>query len=241
MFLTLVGWTLLAGLVGDPLKLPGPLLVVESMGRVGPELARHAAMTWLRVCLGLLAGFVVGVAWGFLLRTSKAAAFLGTPILEMLRPVPAVALVPFFILWLGISLLSQVTLVAYAVTMTMAVGTFGALGNVNPEYIRAGLCLGSSTWGIVRRVLWPAILPELVSSVRIAAGLAFAVAIVSEFMGAQSGLGFLIMIARRVLRTETIVLAVVVLGLEAWFTDVSIRRLATARLKWFRVASSAVQ
>lgn len=240
LLLILAGWHFGATVADDPLKYPNPLSVVESIQRVGFQLLHHGGETWLRVLLALISGVLVGVPLGLLLRVSKLAAFVGLPAVELLRPVPPVALVPFLILWFGVSYTGQILLIAYAAGMTMVVGTYGAIGNINPAFLRAALCLGANSRRLVAEVIAPAIIPELLASLRIAAALSFAVAIVAEFMGAQSGLGFLIMVARRVLRTETIVLCVIAIGLESWLTDLVLRSLARRLTRWFRPASSAV-
>jgi ABC-type nitrate/sulfonate/bicarbonate transport system permease component len=237
----LMFWQLAATVARDPLRLPGPIDVLSSLRVIGAPMALHGVQTWSRVILGLLIGIAVGPPIGRALRTRRLFAVVGVPLLEMLRPIPPVALAPFLILWFQGSYAAQVGLIAYATAMTLAVGSYAAVGNVNPEYIRAALSLGADKRRIIREVISPAIQPELVGSIRIAAALAFAVAVVAELLGAQSGLGYLIMVSRRVLGTPTIILAVIVIGLESWVTDAVIRRLSTRRLRWVKEASTAVE
>ena len=104
--------------------------------------------------------------------------------------------------------------------------------NVPPIYVRAASSLGADPRTIYRTVVVPAIIPSLVSGWRVAAALAFALTVAAELMGAQSGLGFLVMVARRSLQTDVILLSVIILSIEAWFVDRAIRVLSNRVTPW---------
>jgi ABC-type nitrate/sulfonate/bicarbonate transport system permease component len=113
--------------------------------------------------------------------------------------------------------------------------------SVPPIYIRAASSLGAPTGAIYRTVIRPAIMPSLVSGFRIAAALAFALGVSAEFMGAQSGIGFLIMLNRRQLNTDVILLGIIIIGLESFGVDWIIRRVSRYACRWSETPVTALQ
>jgi len=143
-----------------------------------------------------------------------------------------VALIPFFIIWFGVGLSGQVVLIALGCFMVLTVNTFTAVQLVPPVYVRAGIALGAPPAALYRTILLPAILPSLVGGFRIAAALAFGLGIAGEFMGAQGGIGFLMMVARRTLNTNTIFLGVIIIALESYAFDALLRAAGRHLCRW---------
>ena len=108
--------------------------------------------------------------------------------------------------------------------MIMVVNTYEAVINVNPIYVRAAESLGADKFSIYRTVVVPAIMPSLAAGLRISSALSFTLVVASEFMGAQSGLGYMIMSARRTLTTETIFLGCLIFGIVSTIIDFGIRK-----------------
>src|SRR5690606_25006802 len=119
------------------------------------------------------------------------------PFIEMLRPIPALALIPFFVLWFGLGDTGKILLIALGGAVVMVVTVYEALERVPRIYVDAARTLGVNTLGVYRTVLLPAILPTFWSGVRVSSALSFGLGIAAEFMGAQDGLGYLILLARR--------------------------------------------
>lgn len=228
-----VWWLLTSGLeVIRPLLFPSPGAVVEAAVRLADVLPEHTFATLVRVLSGLALGAAGGVLVGLAMSGNRYVRGLLDPQIESLRPVPPIAAIPFFILWFGLAEYGKILLIALAVFMVMVVATTEAVANVPPIFVRAAKTLGASAWGTYRTVIVPAIVPSLVGGLRIAAAAAFAVDIAAEFMGAQEGLGYLVMNARRTLQTDVILLSIMVIGLLSAALDQGIRLTARRVTRW---------
>lgn len=219
--LLLVGWYLVTTeleLVSS-LKLPGPDRVLETLVQVRETILRQALVTFYRVSLSFLAGSALGVLLGLVMSRFRVVFALLEPVIEALRPVPPIALIPFFILWFGIGMFGQVLLAGLGCFMVMVISTIEAVRNVPRIYIQAARSLGAEQDHIYRTVILPAIVPELIAGWRVALALAFGLMIAAELMGAQEGIGFMIMVARRSLNTQTILLGIIIIGIEAALAD----------------------
>jgi taurine transport system permease protein len=217
-------WALTSGFhVVAPLKFPAPGEVVDSVDALGSQLFRDAWATFLRVVLSWLIGSAAGVLVGLAMVRSRVLYYLVSPLVEALRPVPPIALIPFVILWFGIGESGKLFLGALGCFMVMAINTIVASGNVPPVYLRAARSLGATQNQVYRTVILRAIVPQLVSGLRIGAALTFAIVVAAEFMGAESGIGALIMLASRTLNTPVVLLGTIVIGLEAYLLERVIR------------------
>jgi taurine transport system permease protein len=214
------------------LRFPGPLLVLAAVQRIGVDLVFHALATLQLVLSGFLVGSLLGVIVGFLMFAIPAVDSLLFSFIEFVRPVPPIALIPFFILWFGLNPAAQVGLVALGCFMVLVISTREALNKVSVDTRRAARSLGASGYSYYVEILLWAIMPSLTGPLRVSLALAFALAVAAEFMGAQSGLGFLMMIARRTLQTETILLGVIILGLESAIMDWLLRTVMKRLTRW---------
>lgn len=236
----LLVWSALTPEVIPELVFPSPASVLSAAMSVGPDLFVHAAYTLLRVVSGWIIGSGIGVAFGLLMTWNRGVFALSNPVIEALRPLPPVALIPFFIIWFGLGAAGQVALIALGCFMVLVINTVIAVQNLPPVYIRAASSLGASKLDAYLTVVLPGILPSLVSGFRVAAALAFGLGVAAEFMGAQSGLGFLIMVARRTLNTNTILLGTILIGLESYLIDRFIRRAAAYYCRWSETSIEAI-
>lgn len=232
MFIS-VWWVLTSGFeVIRPLLWPTPESVVDAAVRLVDVLPEHMGATLRRVLLGLGLGALGGIAVGLAMSANRYVRGLLDPQIESLRPIPPIAAIPFFILWFGLAEHGKVILVALATFMIMVVTTTEAVKNLPPIYLRAAATLGASRRATYRTVVVPAIVPSLIGGLRISAAAAFAVDIAAEFMGAQEGLGYLIMNARRTLQTDVILLSIMVIGVLSAALDQGIRLTARRVTRW---------
>lgn len=198
-------------------------------------LLEYTRITWYRVIVGLLIGSVLGILFGVLITWNNYFEAVVDPIIEIIRPIPPIAMTPFFILWLGLGNIGQFLLIALGCFMVIVVSTVTAIRNVNKVYTRAAKSLGANTINLYRTVLLPAILPNLSSAVRVSAATGFGLTVAAEYLGAQGGLGYLIRNARVTLDTNTILLAAILLGLLSLLTDYIIRKLFNYLTRWNNV------
>jgi ABC-type nitrate/sulfonate/bicarbonate transport system permease component len=229
-----------ASSLSSPLFLPGPLRVMEAFRDTYPGIVLHALATLARTLTGFVLGVIIGISAGLLMSWNPTAFNIVDPIVESLRPVPAIAAIPLFILWFGTGSGGQILLIALSCGTVLAVDVFHAVRNVSPWLIRAAQTLGAGRGTVYRTVIGPAIIPSLSGGLRIIAALSFTIAIASEFMGAQLGLGFVIMRARRSLETQTIVLGMLLIGLLARASDLAIRRVLVYLTRWSETSTEAL-
>ena len=234
-------WYLLTPNTIPELVFPSPKSVWEVISTLHLQLIKHSFFTLFRVIVGWGMGVFLGIVVGLLMTWSRIFYSMSNPIIEAVRPLPPIALIPFFIIWFGLSVTGQIALIALGCFMVLTVNTYVSVHNISPIYIRAASSLGATKRQIYRTIIIPAILPSLVSGFRIAAALAFGVAVAAEFMGAQSGIGFLIMVARRTLHTNTILLGTIIIGIESYIMDRIIRSISRYLCRWNEEPIGAIQ
>lgn len=214
------------------LYFPSPESLWTAVTTLNTQLVNDALATLMRVLVSWIGGSALGVVVGLLMARSRWFFYVVNPIIEAVRPVPPVALIPFVILWFGIGDDGKIFLGALACFMVMVVNTTVACGNVPPVYIQAAESLGARRNQVYRTVVLPAIVPEILSGFRIGSALAFAVVVAAEFQGADVGIGRLIMQASRTLNTPVVLLGTVVIAIMAVLLDVVISRLSAYITRW---------
>ena len=234
LLILMTAWYILTDVTGkiSSLYLPSPGDVWHTLVQVRSTILDHSIVTLKRVIYSFILGSTLGVIVGLLMSRYRIIFSLLEPIIEALRPVPPIALIPFFILWFGIGDFGKLLLAGEGCFMVMVISTIEAVRNVQRIYIQAAQSLGASRAFIYRTVVIPAIIPELIAGWRVALALAFALMVAAELMGAQQGLGFMIMVARRSLNTSTILLGIIIIGFEAALADQLLRRLTDRLTAW---------
>ncbi len=225
-------WWLLTATIIRPLVFPSPWSVLQVVLDRPLMVLEYSLSTSARVLIGFAIGCAFGIANGITLHMNPTLGRLSDPIVEILRPIPPIALMPFIIIWFGIGDLGKIFLVAAGCSMVLLVSTVEAIRHVSPLYIQAARTLGASKSRIYRTVVMPAIVPGVLSGLRVALALSFTLAIAAEFMGTQSGLGFMIMQARRYLDTATIVAGILIIGLLSLVLDKLLRMAGGYLLRW---------
>ncbi|WP_103663143.1 ABC transporter permease [Microbacterium sp. CJ77] len=230
----LILWWVLTTGTGIIAKLyfPSPESVWVAVTTLQWKLLGDAGLTLARVVVSWGIGSVLGVITGLAMSRSRILYSALLPIIEAVRPVPPIALIPFVILWFGIGDSGKIFLGALSCFMVMVVNTTVAVSNVPPVYLRAARSLGSREGRLYRSVVLPAILPEILSGFRIGSALAFAVIVAAEFQGADAGIGVLIMQASRTLNTPVVLLGTIVIAIIAVLLDTVISRVSGLLTRW---------
>ena len=226
-------WVLTTGLnVLKPLTFPSPEEVWDAAKELRGQLLSDALATLVRVVVSWAGGCALGVLVGLVMVRSRVLYHVLTPLIEALRPVPPVALIPFVIVWFGIGDSGKIFLAALGCFMVMVVNTVVAAGHVAPNYVRAARSLGAGQNQVYRTVILPAIVPELISGLRIAAALAFGTVVAAEFIGAENGIGTRIMLASRTLDTGVVLLGTILIGLMAFLLERVIQLISARATRW---------
>lgn len=224
----------------SPLYLPSPKEVWSAAGDIGPDLQRHVLATLIRLVLGFGLGFVCGYVIGLLMVLSRLARVLLKPMVDSGRPAPAAATLPFFLLWFGFAFYGQVLFIAIGVALIIASGVFDSARAVSPDLIRVAQSFRATKMQLARTVIMPGLLPQLVPTLRVALGVAGSLTVISEVMGADNGLGVLMELSRRTLKTESLVLFSLLLGCLVLGCDALLRAYLHYRLRWMPAASDAL-
>ena len=201
--------------VVNPVLLPTPLEV----GRAGfdlaasGELVRHFLTSLGRVAQGFGLAAVAAVGLGLLVAMCVPLRLMIEPVIEFVRPIPPLAFLPMFLVWFGLGEASKIAFIGYTTFFPMFVAIAAGVLRVDVVLLRAAASLGASRADLVRRVVLPAALPGIVVALRVGFGLALFVIVGAEFMGADAGLGHLIMEGRTFFNPAQIVVGALVLGL----------------------------
>ncbi len=206
---------------------PSPADVWRGVG----ELVRRGLLwsytrdSLLRVGAGYLLGVVLGVPLGIILGWYKGLAGAFNPVIQMLRPISPLAWMPLAIIWFGVSELAPIFLIFLGSFFAILVATINGVRNMPPMYIQAGRNFGLAPMAMFRRVIFPAILPRVLTGLRIALGIAWLVVVAAEMIAVNSGLGYLIIDSRNAgKRYDLVVAGMILIGLIGLGLDILVRR-----------------
>jgi ABC-type nitrate/sulfonate/bicarbonate transport system permease component len=242
IILFLVLWIVLSSTkIVSPLILPSPIRVITSVNDVGIILLLHLVATLTRTIVGFILGSLFGIGLGMAMQYNRFIYTMFDGLIETFRPVPPVALIPFFILIFGFSELGKLIIVTLGVGLIMVVNTIEAVERIPTGVMRWGLVLGLHRKELFTKIIIPSAWPEMRSGARIAMALSITLVVVSEFMGAKYGLGYLINISKITLTTPTIILSVILLGWLGWVLDRVIRTIFDKTCTWDVRAKGAMR
>ena len=154
------------------------------------------------------------------------------PIMEILRPIPPLAWIPLSILWFGLGDEQNEFIIFLGMFFPILVNTIVGVKNIDPNLVRAARSLGASEHKVLIRIVLKGALPQIITGVRIGLGVGWMALVAAELVGASSGLGFLINDARSMLRTDTITVGMLTIGLIGLLIDTAIRVLSRRLLPW---------
>lgn len=202
-------------------RLPGPWSVVvaglELVER--GELGLNIAISVQRVFIGFAIGSLVALAFAAIVGLSRFGSVLLAPTLVALRAVPSLAWVPLLILWLQVGEESKITLIAIGAFFPVYTTVADALRHVNPQLVEAGRTFGLRGWSLFTTVQLPAVVPSVVSGLRLALAQAWLFLVAAELLGASMGLGWLLNDSQQTGRVDRILLAIVLLALLGTITN----------------------
>ncbi|MBI2219065.1 MAG: ABC transporter permease [Candidatus Rokubacteria bacterium] len=177
------------------------------------SLVTSVTTSLVRVAEGFGLAAAAALALGVLVGVSTPVRLLVEPIIEFVRPIPPLAFLPMFLVWFGLGEASKVAFIGYTTFFPMFVAVAASVLRVDPMLLRAAASLGATRVDLIRRVILPAALPGIIVALRLGFGLALFVIVGAEFMGADAGLGHLIMEGRTFFNPAQIVMGALVLGL----------------------------
>ncbi len=201
--------------VVNPVLIPTPAEVaaVAVDGLRSGELVRHLVTSLGRVAQGFGLAALAALALGVLAGMCVPLRLMIEPVIEFVRPIPPLAFLPMFLVWFGLEEASKVAFIGYTTFFPMFVAIAASVLRADVMLLRAAASLGASRADLIRRVVLPAALPGIIVALRLGVGLALFVIVGAEFMGADAGLGHLIMEGRTFFNPAQIVMGALLLGL----------------------------
>ena len=214
--------------------LPAPSAVISAFWTllISGELWQHVSVSAGRALSGLLIGGGLGLLLGLLNGSSKIASNLLDTTLQMVRNIPALALIPLVILWFGIDESAKLFLVAVGVFFPIYINTYHGIRSVDPQLIEMGNSYGLSRWQLYKNIILPGAMPSILVGLRFALGLVWVLLIVAETISAQSGIGYMTMNAREFLQTDIVLVGILLYALLGKLADVLAQGLEKYLLRW---------
>jgi NitT/TauT family transport system permease protein len=233
--LLLALWWMVVAASESPI-FPTPLQVATGAWALVEDGAmwEHIGSSLFRVGIGFGLAFLAAVPLGLWMGWVSGAYYTLNPLFQMLRPISPIAWIPIAILWFGVSDRSPIFLIFISSVFPMIVQTTAGVRTIDRRYLRAAANFGVSRWVLFRRVVLPAVLPEIIVGMRIGIGVAWLVVVAAEMIALRSGLGYLIMDSRNAgNRYDLVVASMIIIGLIGLLLDGATRLLERLNMvKW---------
>lgn len=222
----------------DPLLLPS----LGDIGLTAQELLQdgyrqvplwqHVAVSLARALSAFAVAIALGIPLGLLMGMSQGLSAVLNPFVQFLRPLPKIALIPLAVVWLGIGEASKFFLIFIATFLSVVVGATAAVERMGQARIRVAQTLGATKYQIFWRVVLPDALPDLFTATRLSIGIGWTSLIAAEMIAASSGLGWMVINASAYLRTDIVMLGILLLGGTGYLLDLLILGLQRLFIPW---------
>ena len=218
-----------AGWQMEPLYLPAPEEVWKRTVAIAQEgfrnftLLEHLGYSLFRVVVGFLLGALVGIPLGYAMGLSNWFRGWFDPIVEFMRPVPPLALIPLVIIWAGIGEAGKIILLFLAALWIMAIAARAGVSGVKISKVHAAYSLGASKFQIMRFVIVPNSLPEIFTGARVAMGVCWGTVVAAELVAAEQGAGMMIMTASKFQNTDIVIMGIILIGVIGFGIDMLMR------------------
>lgn len=234
-------WTLVhapAGWQMRPIWLPPPeavwarFLSIADQGFRNFTLWEHLSISIGRVFAGFFFGAALGIPLGFAMGLNSFLRGWFDPIVEFMRPVPPLALIPLVIIWYGIDEKAKIILLFLAALWVMAIAARAGVSGVKLSKVHAAYSLGASKAQVLRHVILPNALPEIFTGARVAMGVCWGTVVAAELVAAERGAGFTIMVASRFMQTDVVIMGIILIGVIGYSIDVAMRMAERWLVPW---------
>jgi taurine transport system permease protein len=228
---TNMGWV-------KPLFLPSPQAVFQQFheyltGQANDKpLWQHFAASLFRVFSAFALACVTAIPIGIAMGMSRVARGIFDPPLEFYRPLPPLAYLPLIIIWFGIDELPKVLLIYLSCFAPLALAARSGMRSASQEQINAAYSMGASYTQVIRHVILPAALPDILVGMRIAIGFGWTTLVAAEMVAASLGLGQMVLNASNFLRTDIVVMGIIVIGVVAYLFDLLMRWVEQKLVPW---------
>lgn len=226
------GWQMEPVWLPSPEAVAGRVVEIFNEGYQNFTLFEHLAWSLFRVIAGFVAGAVVGIPLGYAMGLSNWFRGWFDPIVEFMRPVPPLALIPLVIIWAGIGEVGKVILLFLAALWIMTIAARAGVSGVRISKVHAAYSLGASKWQILRHVIMPNSLPEIFTGARVAMGVCWGTVVAAELVAAEKGAGMMIMVASRFQLTDIVIMGIILIGVIGYGIDILMRLAENWLIPW---------
>lgn len=219
---------------------PGPLMVAGGAVELllNGKLLRDSVASLFRVTVGFDLAVLLGIPLGIVLgRMTRLSKFI-SPLIQFLRPISPLAWIPLAMLWFGIGEQPAVFLIFLSCFFPLVTSTVIAVHSIKPIYFQVAANFAFSRREVLFKVIFPAILPDIVTALRMTIGIAWMVVVAAEMIAVQSGLGYLILDSRNALRMDYVMVGMITIGIIGLMLDYMMRRLSEIEEVRWRVLAS---
>ena len=222
----------------EPIWLPPPEAVMARLGEIaregyrGSTLWEHLGWSLFRVIAGFFFGALIGIPLGYAMGLSDWFRGWFDPIVEFMRPVPPLALIPLVIIWAGIGETGKIILLFLAALWIMAIAARSGVSGVKISKVHAAYSLGASKAQIMRHVIVPNSLPEIFTGARVAMGVCWGTVVAAELVAAEKGAGMMIMVASKFQLTDIVIMGIILIGVIGFGIDILMRFAEKALVPW---------
>jgi taurine transport system permease protein len=226
------------GMQMEEIWLPPPEKVVARLGEIASEgyrdstLWEHLGYSLFRVIVGFFFGALIGIPLGYAMGLSNWFRGWFDPIVEFMRPVPPLALIPLVIIWAGIGEVGKIILLFLAALWIMAIAARAGVSGVAISKVHAAYSLGASKWQIMRHVIVPNSLPEIFTGARVAMGVCWGTVVAAELVAAEVGAGMMIMVASKFQLTDIVIMGIILIGIIGFGIDILMRMAEKWLVPW---------
>ena len=226
------------GLQMEPIWMPAPEAVAGRFVEISRDgyqnftLWEHLGWSLLRVIAGFVLGSLVGIPLGYAMGLSGWFRGWFDPIVEFMRPVPPLALIPLVIIWFGIWETGKIVLLFLAALWIMTIAARACVSGVNITKVHAAYSLGASKAQVLRHVIVPNSLPEIFTGARVAMGVCWGTVVAAELVAAQKGAGMMIIAASKFQLTDIVIMGIVLIGIIGYGIDILMRRAENILVPW---------
>ncbi|NDR59079.1 ABC transporter permease subunit [Aliiruegeria sabulilitoris] len=226
------------GLQMEPIWMPSPEAVLERFFEIATDgyqnftLWEHLGWSLLRVIAGFVLGSLVGIPLGYAMGLSGWVRGWFDPIVEFMRPVPPLALIPLVIIWFGIWETGKIVLLFLAALWIMTIAARAGVSGVNISKVHAAYSLGASKRQVLSHVIVPNSLPEIFTGARVAMGVCWGTVVAAELVAAQKGAGMMIIAASKFQLTDIVIMGIILIGIIGYGIDILMRQAERVLVPW---------
>ncbi len=228
---TAMGWV-------KPLFVPSPFAIVDKFitiwntGYTGTPFLEHVWISTLRVFGAFGLACIIGLPLGLAMGMSPVMSGIFDPPIEFYRPIPPLAYLPLMIIWFGIGETSKVLLIFLSVFAPVVLGARSGVKSAAIEQIHAAYSFGATRWQVMRHVIMPSALPEILTAMRIGIGFGWTTLVAAEMVAATKGLGYMVLSASQFLQTPVVIMGIFVIAIIAFAFDFVVRMVERRLVPW---------